>query len=129
MTLKRHINNLLEWKRLLIQSATELKTKEPLIEIIQGKRDIVIASDGSKSTTKSGVVWVFINDKNDILVESHNPDFGIITEIHSHRSKIIDLLAALIFLEEYCRYYFVKIESNNQYHCDNLEIINKVKAI
>ena len=43
MTLKKRINNLLEWKRLLIQSATELKTKEPLIEIIKGKRDIIIA--------------------------------------------------------------------------------------
>ena len=43
MTLKKHINNLLEWKRILIQSATELKTKEPLIEIIKGKRDIIIA--------------------------------------------------------------------------------------
>ena len=54
MTLKRHINNLPKWKKLLIQSAVELKTKEPLIEVIQGKPDIIIASEGSKSATKSG---------------------------------------------------------------------------
>ena len=54
LTLKQHINNLPEWKRLLIQSATEINTNKPLIELIQGKRDILIASDGSKATTKIG---------------------------------------------------------------------------
>ena len=55
MTLKIHINNPLEWKRLLIQSARKIKTKELLIEIIQGKRDIIIPSDevhGSSQMTR-----------------------------------------------------------------------------
>ena len=62
-------------------------------------------------------------------MEGHNPNFGIITEIHYHIAEIFGLLVALIFLEEYCRYYFVKIEFNIQYHCDNLKVVNKVKAI
>ena len=54
MSLKRHIDSLPEWKRLLIQSTKELDAKESLIELIQNKKDIIIASDGSKATTKSG---------------------------------------------------------------------------
>ena len=79
------------------------------MELIQGKRDIIIVSDGSKATTKLVGTWVFTNDKGNILAEGHNPDSGIITEIHSRRAELFGLLAAFIFLEEYCRYYFVKI--------------------
>ena len=50
-------------------------------------------------------------------------------KIHSHRAEIFGLLVAPIFLDEYCRYYFVKLESKIQYHCDNLEVVNKVKTI
>jgi len=128
-TLKRYIHNLPEWKRLLIQSVTEINANEPLIELIQGKRNIIIASDGSKATAKLGGAWVFTNDRGNILVQSHNPDFSIITAIHSRRAEIFGPLAALIFVEEYFRYYFVKIESNIQYHCDNLKVVNKVKII
>ena len=129
MSIKRHINNPPEWKRLLIQSVKELDAKESLIELIQNKKDIIIASSGSKATTKSGAAWIFTNNKGNILIAGHNLDFGIITEIHSHRSEIFGLLSALIFLEEYCRYYFVKFESTIQYHCENLEVVNKVKGI
>ena len=77
ITLKRHINNLPEWKIFLIQSATEINTNEPLMELIQGKRDIIIVSDGSKATTKFGGAWVFTNYRGNILVQSHNPDFTL----------------------------------------------------
>jgi len=97
--------------------------------LVQNKREIIIASDGSKATTKSGGAWIFTNNKGNILIEGHNPDFGIITEIPSHRAEIFGLLSALIFLEEYCRYYFIEPESTIQYHYDNLEVVNKVKAI
>ena len=63
------------------------------------------------------------------MIEGHNPDFGTIREIHSHRAEVFGLLAALLFLEELCRYYFIQCQSQIQYHCDNLEIVNKIKAI
>ena len=129
MSLKRHINNLPEWKRLPIQRAKESNTEEPLITLIQNKREIIIASDGSKAATTSGSAWIFTYNKETILIEGHNPDIGIITEIHSHQAEIFGLLSALIFLEEYCRYYFIKFESTIQYHCDNLEVFNKVKVL
>ena len=79
--------------------------------------------------TKTGGACFFTNNKGNILIEGHNSDFGIITEIHSHRAEIFGLFSALIFLEEYCRYFFIKFESTIQYLCDNLEVVNKVKAI
>ena len=129
MSLKRYINNLSDWKRILIQKVKEIDTNGSLIELIQTKQDTIIASNESKSATTSGGVWIFINSKGTILVEGHNPDFGIIKEIHSRRAEIFGLLSALIFLEEYCRYYFIKCQSNIKYHCDNLEVVNKVKDI
>ena len=63
------------------------------------------------------------------MIEGHNPDFGIIIEIHYHRAEIFGLLSALIFREESCRYYFIQFESTIQYHCDNLEVVNKIKYI
>ena len=54
MSLKRHIHNLPEWKRLLIQNAKEINTEESLIALIQNKREIIITPDGSKAATTSG---------------------------------------------------------------------------
>ena len=129
MSLKWYINNLPVCKRLLIQSAKELNTEESLIALIQDKREIFIASDRSKAATKSGGAWLFTNNKGNILIEGRNLDFGIITKIHSHRAEIFGLFSAPIFLDEYCRYFFIKFKSTFQYHCDNLEVFNKVKAI
>ena len=126
MSLKRYINNLSDWKRILIQKVKEIDTNGSLIELIQTKQDTIIASNESKSATTSGGVWIFINSKGTILVEGHNPDFGIIKEIHSHSVKIFGLLSELIFLEEYCRYYLIKYQSKIQYHYDKLEVVNKV---
>ena len=71
----------------------------------------------------------FTNNKGNILIEGHNPNFGNITELYYHRAEIFGLFSALIFLEEHCRYYFIQFESTIQYHCDNLEVVNKVKYI
>ena len=92
MSFKRHVNNLPNWKHLLIQRAKKTDANESLIELIQTKQDIIIASDGSKSATTSGGAWIFTNSKETIMIEGHNPDFGIIKKIHSHRAEIFGLL-------------------------------------
>ena len=91
MSFKRHVNNLPDWKRIIIQKVKEIDANESLIELIQTKQDIIIASDWSKSATTSGGAWIFTNSKGTILIEGHNPDFGIIKEIHSHRAKTFGL--------------------------------------
>ena len=67
MSLKRHINNLPEWKRLLIQNAKEINTEESLIALIQNKREIIITPDGSKASTTSGGAWIFYKQQGKYL--------------------------------------------------------------
>ena len=129
MSFKIHIQNLPTWKYILIRSGKETQANESLLELLQTKQTIIIASDGSKSATKSGGAWVFTNSKGTILIEGHNPDFGTIKEIHSHRAEVFGLLAALLFLDEYCRYYFIQCYYQIHYYCNNLEVVNKIKAI
>ena len=67
MSLKRHIHNLPEWKRLLIQNAKEINTEESLIALIQNKREIIITPDGSKTVTTSGGAWIFYKQQGKYL--------------------------------------------------------------
>ena len=64
-----------------------------------------------------------------VLIEGTNPDFGNAKIIYSHRLKVFGILPALLFVDEYCRYFFLKFESNRQYYYDNLEVINKLQEI
>ena len=54
MSFKRHLNNLPDWKNIIIQSGKEINANESLLELIQTKQNIIIASDGSKLATTSG---------------------------------------------------------------------------
>ena len=40
------------------------------------KSELVIASDGSKTRTKSGGGWVIVTKNGTIIVRGSNPDFG-----------------------------------------------------
>ena len=53
----------------------------------------------------------------------------MINKIHYQRSEIFGILSTLIFIDEYCRYCMLSFESNVSYLRENLELINKVKAI
>ena len=64
-----------------------------------------------------------------VLIEGTNPEFGNAKITYSHQLEIFGILPALLFVDEYCRYFFLKFESNRQYYCDNLEVINKLKEI
>ena len=93
------------------------------------KEDIILATDGSKRKRVSGRVWVITDSKGDALIVGSNPDFGIIGKTYSHKSKVFDVLSALIFLDEYCDFYFLLLVPNTKFCWDILEIVNKFKTI
>ena len=76
----------------------------------------IIASDGSKSQYKSEGASMIANSSGTFLISGSNPDVGIITSI----------MAALLFINEYCRYFMITFDSQVNYFCDNLEIVNKI---
>ena len=49
--------------------------------------------------------------------------------MNSHRSEIYAVLSALLFRHEYCRYFMIPLSSQVKYHCDNLEVVNKIKQM
>ena len=64
-----------------------------------------MVSDGKKSATKSGRAWVIVDEWGLAILTCMNHDIENVPKIHSHRSEIFGLLSALLFIDEYCRYY------------------------
>ena len=126
-TLPKHINTLPRWSRTLIQNYRDEVLGPSLLELIQTKSEISIASDGSKSESKSGGAWIIVDSSGSISASGSNPDFGPITSMNSHHSEIYAVLSALLFLHEYCRYFMLPLLSPVKYYCDNLEVVNKMK--
>ena len=86
-----------------------IEVNRPLLTSIQSNKSIIIASDGSQSPTKSGGVWLIVDESDNENVKGYNHDFGKIDEIKSHRSEIY-------FFIEYCIYYstliVLEVDSN-----------------
>ena len=97
--------------------------------IIQQKYDNLITSDGSKIESKSEGAWLIADLLGNRSISGPNPDFGNITSMNSHWSKIYGMLSALLFLHEYCQYLMTPLTSNVNYFCDNLEVVNKMKQL
>ena len=119
-TLLKDINTLPRWSQTLIQNYRDEALGPSLLEIIQMKREIIIASDGSKSDSKSGGAWITADSSGTISTSGSNPDFGSIISMNSHRSEIYVVLSAILFLHEYCRYFMLPLSSPVKYFCDNL---------
>ena len=92
------------------------------------EQEIIIASDGSKSKSKSGGVWLIADSSGSSLISWSNHNFGPITSMNSYRSEIYGVLSALLFLNEYCRYYVTPLISQVNYFYTNLEVVKKWKS-
>jgi len=63
------------------------------------------------------------------LTAGTNPDFGNITQIHSHRAELYGVLSVFTFLQEYSNYFMIPVQSNITYYCDNIEVVHKINMI
>lgn len=86
-------------------------------------------NDGSKSQTKSGVVWIIVDSQGNRLIKGSNPDFGSINQMNSRWSEILGVLSALLLLNEYFSYFMLSFSSNIIYFCDKMEVVSKLKQI
>ena len=93
------------------------------------KQKFIIASDGSKSKSTSGGAWLIANMKGESFIEGTNPDFGHISQIHSHRAEIYGVLSVFIFIKAYSNYFMLPFLSAIEYHGDNLEIVHKINIL
>ena len=124
-----HIDLLPIWNQRLISLYSDDHHYKSLVEVIQNKEDIAIATDGSKSRKVSGGNWVITDSKLIIIVEGHNPDFDNIKGMNSHCYKSTGVLSTIVFVHEYCKYFLLTFESEVQYYGDNLAVINKLLDI
>ena len=95
-------------------------------DTIQLKQKLIIPSDGSTSKSVSGGVWIIADIMGKTFISDTNPDFGHITQIHSHRAKIYGVLSVLAFIKEYSNYLMLPFLSTVAYYCDNLEAVHKI---
>ena len=102
---------------------------ESLLSLIQQKTLLIIASDGSKSSKTSGGGWIIANAEGSEIITGFYPEFGDITQINSHRAKIYGALSVFLFLQEYCNFYRITLQSPIEYFCDNKEVVKKLLDI
>ena len=91
------------------------------------KSELLIASDGSKTRTKSGGGWVTVTNDGTIIIRGSNPDFGQLGKMHSYRSAVYTSIASQLFIKTYVEYFKVTIESKITSYCDNKAYVEKLK--
>ena len=65
-----------DWERTLIENFNENTNVGSLLHFITNKSELLIASDGSKTRTKSGGGWDIAAKDETILIRGFNPDYG-----------------------------------------------------
>ena len=92
-----HVKALPQWKSELIQhSYTRYPTY--LFVTIQHISPIFIATEGSKSETKSGGALVISTPHVKLLAHGSNPDYSSMDNVHFYRSEAYAMLSIFIFL-------------------------------
>ena len=90
-------------ENILISNYVEKIVNSSLATSIQMKQKLIISSDGSKYKSVSRGAWIIADMMGKTFISDANPDFGNITQIHSHRAEIYGVLSVLIFIKEYSR--------------------------
>ena len=90
---------------------------------------LIIASDRSKSKSISGGAWILADMMGKTFISGTNPEFGHITQIHSHQAEIYGVLSVLTFIKEYSNYLMLPFLSTVAYYCDNLEVVHKINTL
>lgn len=128
-TCKNHIANFLAWKKILLSNFSERKRANPLIQYIRSKVKQLIVTDGSKSKKFLGWAWIVATETSTEIMTGFNPDFEMVDDIHSHRAETFGVLTIFLFLEEYCKYFFIELASPIEFYCDNEVVISKLNQL
>ena len=91
------------------------------------KSELLIASDGFKTRTKSGGGWVIATKDGTIIIRESNPDFGQLGKMHSYYSEVYASLASQLFIKTYTEYFNVIIDSKVTRYCDTKAYIERLK--
>ena len=116
-----------EWQCLLIENFNENTNARSLLQYLMDKSELIIASDGSKTRTKSGGGWVIATKDGTIIIRGANPDFGQLGNMNSYRSEVYASLASQLFIKIYAEYFNVTIESKITSYCDNKAHVDRQK--
>ena len=108
-----------DWERTLIENFNENTNVGSLLHFITNKSELLIASDGSKTKTKSGGGWAIVAKDETILIRGFNPDYGQIETMYSYRSEVYASLVSQLFLKTYAEDFQVLIESKITSYYDN----------
>ena len=93
----KHRNQLQGWKQNLLRYVFT-NYPDNLATTIQQRSPIILTTDGTKSSNKSGGGWIVSSDKGKILAHGANLDFVSQSNMHSHRLEAHIVLSILLFL-------------------------------
>ena len=114
------------WHRRLIENFKDNTNASTLFQYLILKYELKIASNGSKTRTKSGGGWVIATTDGTIIVRVSNPDYGQIENIHSYRSEVYASLASQLILKTYAEYFQISIDSKITGYCDNKAYVERL---
>ena len=87
--------------RAIIQIKKNISTKS-LLELIQTKQKIIIASYSSNTKTKVADAWLISSEIGEVLVYGYHLIFSHFIDNPSYKPEVFDVPTALLFLNTYC---------------------------
>ena len=90
------------------------------------KSELMIASDGFKTRTKSGRGWIIATKDETIIIRGSNPHFGQLEKMHSYRSEIYASISSQLLIKTYAEYFNVIIESKITSYCNNKAYVERL---
>ena len=74
-------------------------------------------------------LFVHVLDPSDTIISSLLSPTSVPCPRWIHTDQKYTVLSALLFLNEYYRYFMLPLSSQEKYFCDNLEVVNKTKRL
>ena len=77
---------------------------------LDAKHALLVTTDGTKTDTKSSGGWLILATTGNLIAHGGNPIFDNTESMYFYRSKICAILALFAFLNEYYKYFQIKMK-------------------
>ena len=99
---------------------------DPLLSYIINNNNLIISTDGTTQTRKSGDSWIIALEDGTKIVSGNNPNFGPSEDITSYRTEVYACLASSLFLHLYSQFYIIEIKNKCKAMCSNPKYVRQL---
>ena len=114
------------WIQDLTKKHKQYMNVDPLFSYIINNNNLIISTDGTTQTRKSGGSWIIALEDGTKIVSGNNPNFGPSEDITSYRTEVYACLASSLFLHLYSQFYMIKIKNKCKAICSNPKYVRQL---